>query len=291
MRTSLKQSKSLDQTHIWQTPGQAGAKHLLNNFLNFAHAGQTPHAFLFLGPRGVGKVSLALEFAHKLSFSGDSTGSAVASRAEILEFDFAVSGSIQNLRELISFSGLTSIGSKKIFVLKNFDAASLAGSNVLLKTLEEPASSSMFLLVANSNRVLPTVMSRCVAIRCFPVDGAVAPSSLPKNLLAATQSYPTLAAELAGQPDRALMLGEFLSKLQARQLSLVDLTRLIELSGEDLQLLAVLWIGVLKDRLADSARDLPSTVHNLKVAQNFSDDLKRSYNSKLVLQQFLIHTQ
>ncbi len=267
----------------WQTPGQPGAKHLLNNFVNGAELGEIPHAFIFLGPQGVGKTSLALEFAKKISNSQ-------LNRAEIFEFDFAESGNVSQLRELISFSSLTTEGSRKIFVLKNFEQATIASSNALLKTLEEPVDNTVFLLIANSNRVLPTVMSRCVTIRCFPVEGAVSTASLPKELLIAVEHYPGLAQQLLDQPDLANSLSEFLKKLVNHKTSLVDISQLAELDQNDLQLLIMLWINNLKTELASHNASLPNVIHNLKVAQNLYEDLQRSYNSKLVLQQFLMNT-
>lgn len=267
----------------WQTPGQPGAKHLLNNFVNAAKLGDVPHAFIFLGPKGVGKTSLALEFAKKISNDQ-------VNRAEIFEFDFAESGNVSQLREIISFSSLTTEGSRKIFILKNFEQATTASSNALLKTLEEPVDNTLFLLVANGNRVLPTVMSRCVTSRCFPVEGLVPSVSLPKELLAAVEHYPGLAQQLLDQPDLANSLCEFLNKLGNHKISLVDLSQLAELDQKDLQLLVVLWINNLKADLATQNSALPKVIHNLKVAQNLYEDLQRSYNSKLVLQQFLMNT-
>ncbi|QQS22643.1 hypothetical protein IPM19_03350 [bacterium] len=286
MKTDKKHNKS-----SWQTPGQKGAKHLLDNFVNAANFDSIPHAFLFLGPRGVGKESLAVEFAKKISEFNSSS----QTRAEILEFDFEESGGVENLRELISFSSLTTSGAKKIFILKNFELASPSSSNILLKTLEEPAASSMFILIANGQRVLPTIMSRCVAIRCFPldqvgIDESLLDFDLPGNLLEIVKHYPGLGQQLQSDPERTQRLSDVLSKLGSHQLNLIDLNSLTQLETEDLQMLVSLWIISLKAQL-DQPGNLPEIIHNLKVAQNFHEDLKRSYNSKLVLQQFLMNTK
>lgn len=275
---------------MWKTAGQNGAKHLLNNFIHAENLDDVPHAFLFLGPAGIGKIDLALEFAQKISESRQQHG-----RAEILEYDFAESGSVENMRELISYSNLTSVNGKKIFILKNFELAKPSSSNILLKTLEEPAVSSMFILVVNGQKVLPTIMSRCVAIRCFPLEesdmsGLASLAALPKNLSQIIGHYPSLGRQLQNDPERAQLLSDILGKLESRQFSLIDLNFLAELAAEDLQLLVSLWIYHLK-RQIDSSNNLSTIVHNLKVAQNFYEDLQRTYNSKLVLQQFLMNTK
>lgn len=278
--------KILDSATKWQTVGQSGAKHLLNNFLRQDNLINLPHAFLFTGPAGVGKYLLAKEFAQKIS-----------PKSEILEFDFADSGGVDSLRELIGFASLTTTsGYRKIFILKNFDQALPASSNVMLKTLEEPPASSMFILIANGNRVLPTVMSRCIAIRCFPVANLDVSTKLPKNLSEIVEQYPELLTQLEQQPVQAKLFGDLLGKLQAHQLTLINLFPLLELEATDLQLLVKLWIHSLKQHLAkklvaQQPAELLDTIHNIKVAQMTHEDLQRSYNTKLVLQQFLIQTR
>lgn len=280
----VKKPAQTDNLLVWQTAGQNGAKHLLNNFLLAESIDNIPHAFLFLGPSGVGKYSLTKEFAQKISqLSGD--------LSEILEFDFADSGSVDNLRELIGLSSLTTTaGARKIFILQNFEQANLTSVNVLLKTLEEPPASSMFLLVANANRVLPTVMSRVIAIRCFPVTGLALNASLPKTLAKIVEQYPELAKQLESKPERAAKLDELLQKLQNHQLGLIDLNVINELEAEDLELLIMLWTHFLKQNIDDS-QNIQTVINNLKIAQRTNSDLKRSYNTKLVLQQFLIQTK
>ncbi len=278
---------------IWLTPGQSGAKNLLNNFLRESTKQDLPHAFLFLGPSGVGKTLLAKEFAQKISALNSTNKDEEKSVAEILEFDFADSGSVENLRELMGFTSLTSANnSRKIFLLKNFDLASVASSNIMLKTLEEPPASSMFILVANSNGVLPTVMSRCIRIRCFPVADLKVNSNLPQNLVTIVSEYPELLQRLENDPEKTKVVSELLNKLQDRHLGLMNLNSLIDLETEDLKLLIKLWIHSLKQHLGQDNKPemLATIIHNLKVAQNTNEDLQRSYNTKLVLQQFIIQT-
>ncbi len=268
----------------WATAGQAGAKNLLSNFLNGNDIQRIPHAFIFLGPSGVGKHLLAQEFAQKITSQNNS---------EILEYDFTESNGVEDLRELIALASLTAASrSRKIFILKNFEKATIASNNVMLKILEEPPASSMFLIVANSNRVLPTIMSRCIAIRCFPVSDLNIQSKLPKNLIQIVEQFPGLVDKLENDPEKAEIISELLSKLQSHKLGLINLNQLVELESDDLKLFVKLWIHSLKKDLSQSKNiNLAQTLNNIKVAQLASEDLERSYNTKLVLQQFLIQTK
>ncbi len=296
--TIVKNEQIQDNLKVWQTFGQEGAKRLLDNFLQNEKLDAMPHAFLFLGPEGVGKNLLAKEFAQKIDRTAKlahSFKSNATVNSDILEYDFSESGNVESLRELIGFSSLSSFGagSRKIFLIKNFHLATTASSNIMLKTLEEPSGNSIFLLVANSNKVLPTVMSRCIAVRCFPVKSMSDDSQLPQNLSIVLSQFPTLIEKLQSSSEQSQKLGELLGKLQNHDLNLINLNTLVDLEINDLKLLIKVWIYFLKDQLVSglSSSNMANVVNNLKVAQNTDLDLNRNYNTKLVLQQFLIQTK
>lgn len=265
----------------WGSDGQKGAKHLLSTFLRSEQGHSMPHAFLFLGPSGVGKKKLATEFVEKYF-------QVIDVKPEVLEYDFVESPSIENLRELISLTSLTSIGSKKVFILKNFHLASIGSINSLLKTLEEPSPSSMFVLISDQNTSLPTIMSRCIVVRCFPSSQSVSNLDLPKNLSSLLVGYPELAKQLIEMPGELDEISEHLERLKSRDLTLIS--KLSDFEPERLSLLIQLWIEYLKQNL-ESNLNLQNTITNLKVATQTKFDLSKSYNTKLVLQQFLLETK
>lgn len=275
-------SKIKSQIDIeWSTLGQNGAKQLLSNFLSLGSIDMLPHAFLFLGPMGVGKSNFAKEFARKtFEMSG--------AKPEIFEYDFNDNPSIESLRELISLSSLTSVGQKKVFILNNFQKASQSSVNSLLKTLEEPSSSSMFLLIANSNRVLPTVMSRCIVVRCFSVSGQDSSVDVPVSLQELVSPYPQLSDRLSKDEDLANLLSDNLAFLQKGGLSIVN--KLSDLESDQLTLLLQLWTEYLKQKL-HSGENIETNINNLKVASRTRNEIQKSFNTKLVLQQFLLETK
>ncbi len=263
-------------TTKWETNDHAGAKKLLQNFItalscsfsdNRFSSHQIPHAFLFLGPLGTGKKLLAKEFAKKIV----TVTSSENMKSEIFEFDFDVSGTVDDLRELIKFSSLTahSSNSKKVFLLYNFHLASITSQNTLLKTLEEPSMSSMFILVSNNNNEIETIMSRAVAVRCYATG--VEQSSFE-------------------QIQQSTNLQPFLDKLSdSKSGLLVNLNAILELEQQDIRMLMQLWVNKLLGTITIS--DPSKVIKKIRIAQTASDDLQKNYNPKLILQEFLLQTE
>lgn len=270
----------------WATVGQSGAKRLLNSFLT-TDPERWPHAFLFFGPSGVGKFKLAQEFTAKL---GESSGAAL----EHYEFDFAETNSLDELRELVHLASLTSAtGGKKIFLLRNFQLASTNSLNSLLKTLEEPSPSTMFFLIANSNSTLPTILSRVVPVRCFPVNSTDQITELPERVGQSLAGFPELAKLLVANPEFVEELETLLAQLdksahQAR--SLVMVSRLNELDTHQLQILLLLWMNRLRMKLVTTTPNA-GLLNSLRAVQTAVEELGKNYNTKLVLQELLLQTK
>lgn len=267
----------------WSSFGQAGAKQLLNSLLT--SAASLPHAFLFFGPKGIGKYELALEFADKI-------GERDQVKPEKYEFDFGQDNGIAELRELIKLSSLTSAAAgKKIFLLRNFQLATPASVNSLLKTLEEPTAGTMFFLVSDGNSTLPTVLSRIVPVRCFPVSESLA-TQLPNVLAQSLQGFPNLRKayieDAAASAEMASLLHELQTAAQG-QSTLVLANKLAELETDKLTTLLQLWSNGIKNSLHDAAT--ANRVGSIRAAQTAAEELNKNYNTKLVLQQFLQETK
>lgn len=280
MKKAENQSKSI----VWQSIGQSGAKHLLGNFL--VPEATLPHAFLFFGPAGIGKFDLAKEFAGKIAEKFQAT-------PEQYEFDFEEQNGIDELRELIRLSSLTAAGlGKKVFLLRNFQTASLSSLNSLLKTLEEPSATSVFILISDGNNTLPTIMSRVVPVRCFPQAQSAVISNV-NRLEASAAGFPRLMKELQAEPDVAQQYTDLLLELETSAKSsgaLGSVNKLSELETKQLQTLLLLWSNWLKQQLSIATQPA-KILQSLRAAQTASEELAKNFNTKLVLQELLLQTK
>ncbi len=151
--------------------GNEAALRLLERALE---RGEISHAYLFHGPSGVGKRTVARRFAAALVAGGDPSAEDRARRGlhpdavEVVpEGSFTTIGQV---REVIrQASGRPFEGARRVFILEA-DTLNVQAANALLKTLEEPESAAVFLLLAASREgVLPTIASRAQAVRFNPV--------------------------------------------------------------------------------------------------------------------------
>ncbi len=151
--------------------GQELPKKLLATALK---TGKLSHAYIFHGADGVGKTTLALEFA-KAIVCENRTGCGVCSSCKqfystsdihILEGDRSIS--VNQIRELTTEIYLQPFHfSKKIYVIKDAEKMTVGAQNALLKVFEEPPQYAVILLVTNTlTGLLPTILSRGVQIRC-----------------------------------------------------------------------------------------------------------------------------
>lgn len=156
--------------------GQAAAVKMLQGTLA---SGRASHAYLFTGPRGVGKTTAALVFAAGLlcpdRAAGDPCGRCEACRAVAalrhpdvhrVEPDGDVIR-IEQVRQVQRQAALRPVmGPYQVFLIEPAEAANEAAQNALLKVLEEPPGSTVFILIAHQTTpLLPTVLSRCVPVR------------------------------------------------------------------------------------------------------------------------------
>jgi DNA polymerase III subunit gamma/tau len=151
-----------------------GQEHVTTTLANAIRAGRIAHAYLFCGPRGTGKTTLARIFAKCLNCTGgpspefDENDSRVREITEgrsldVLEIDGASNNGVEQVRELrdtVRFAPAN--GTFKIYIIDEVHMLTVAAFNALLKTLEEPPAHVKFLFATTDpEKVLPTILSRC----------------------------------------------------------------------------------------------------------------------------------
>ena len=160
--------------------GQEFAKRTLSAHLA---AGKAAGAYLFAGPSGAGKGLLALEFAKALNCSSDGqrpcdrclTCQQIAKRIHPDVHYIAPSGSsnqikMDDIRQLLERLSLRPYsGRVQVAILEQAQRLNEEAANSLLKSLEEPTTFTRFLLTTDQlSHCLPTIVSRCQILRCFP---------------------------------------------------------------------------------------------------------------------------
>lgn len=152
-----------------------GQSALTTTLKNAISTGKLAHAYLFCGPRGVGKTTCARIFARTINCSsptkeGEACGECESCRAfneqrsySIHELDAASNNSVEDIRSLIEQVRIPpQVGKYKVFIIDEVHMLSVAAFNAFLKTLEEPPAHAIFILATTEkHKILPTILSRC----------------------------------------------------------------------------------------------------------------------------------
>ena len=151
-----------------------GQKHITSTLKNAIERGQLAHAYLFCGPRGVGKTTCARIFAKAINCLNPN-GSEACNECEscrsfnegrslnIHELDAASNNSVEDIRTLIEqVRIIPQVGRYSVFIIDEVHMLSEAAFNAFLKTLEEPPAHAIFILATTEkHKIIPTILSRC----------------------------------------------------------------------------------------------------------------------------------
>jgi len=229
---------------VWDIIGHEEAVAILERALR---QGRLSHAYLLVGPVGIGKMPLALKLAQAVNCT--STGNEPPCGA-CGQCDRVARGlhpdvqvvrvpagrgpdgktwtvvPIERVREVVRDSSLKPFEGKfRIYIFDGIEGVSEEGANTLLKTLEEPPAQVIFvLLAAEPGRLLPTILSRCQRIELRPLPWPVLASELERRhgldahkateLARVSGGRPGIAIQMAAQPELAQALGEKLQTIE-----------------------------------------------------------------------------
>ena len=152
-----------------------GQSALTTTLKNAVKSGKLAHAYLFCGPRGVGKTTCARIFAKAINCQNPTPDGEACNECEscqsfneqrslnIFELDAASNNSVEHIKTLMEQTRIPpQLGKYKVFIIDEVHMLSTAAFNAFLKTLEEPPAHVIFILATTEkHKILPTILSRC----------------------------------------------------------------------------------------------------------------------------------
>ncbi|MBI2848033.1 MAG: DNA polymerase III subunit delta' [Chloroflexi bacterium] len=234
---------------MWNIVGQTRAVSLLQRSLE---KGSLSHAYLFVGPAHVGKMTLALNLAQALNCEASAKPCgecascqriAAGIHPDVQTIGLSPKGgstesqteiSIDQIRQIQHSASLPPFeGRHRAFIIDGAEFLSIEAANCLLKTLEEPADKVIFLLLTATSGLPSTVVSRCQRVELFPVPVAEIETALTGRVDIQPAKAALLARISHGCPGWAISAAFNGILLQQRTDYLDELTDMIDADGEE----------------------------------------------------------
>ncbi|MGA2112055.1 MAG: DNA polymerase III subunit gamma/tau [Anaerolineales bacterium] len=212
-----------------------GQNHVVQTLRNAVRAGKVAHAYLFAGPRGTGKTSVARILAKSVNCTCADLAQRPCNRCppclsvnegrylDLVEIDAASNTSVEDVRDLRERVTLApNEGRFKVYIIDEVHMLSTAAFNALLKTLEEPPSHVLFVLATTEIHKIPaTVISRCQRHEFHRLAGEEIASYLKKvseaeRIDASPEALSTIARQATGSLRDALSLLDQMASLGGR---------------------------------------------------------------------------
>lgn len=284
-----------------------GQDHIMRTLTNAIEQNRIAHAYLFVGPRGTGKTSTARLFAKALNCTGGPSITppedcvickAIMSGScmDVIEIDGASNNSVDQIRDLRDDCQYAPTQARfKIYIIDEVHMLSIAAFNALLKTLEEPPRHVIFIFATTeSQKVLPTIVSRCQRFEFRPISDSVIAEKL-KTIAQAeglniedTVFYSIARLATGGMRDAQSILDQLVSFCGSRIteediMNVYGLASLSEVRALGSAMVGARYAEIIEivQRFDDQGRNFYRILHDLQflVHEALLDSIKNKGNS------------
>lgn len=253
-----------------------GQRNTVTGLQNAVREGRLAHAYLFFGPRGSGKTSVAKIMAKAVNCPNGDNGEPCnacpacqdinnGSFMDVLEIDAASNRGIDEIRDLREkVRVLPAQGKKKVYIIDEVHMLTTEAFNALLKTLEEPPDSVIFILATTeAHRVPATVLSRCqryafTRLSATEVMGRLRDVAGEMNIRVSDQAYEVMARRANGSLRDALSIMEQCIAFQDND---IDESQVMDVLGlVNHEVLTAIFKGMLEQKVEEVLSHLNSLI-------------------------------